>query len=355
MQIHYIPHPVFLLLFALVSTETIVQSSENNFRQIEIPALGETLQSRTVSPSENMPFAYNPMRLLNVNDDFIVVQDFRDDSFFTNLRWDTLEITSQWGEVSQGPEPYEFTNYPFHTFSRGDRIISIDGLTSEIRELRITEQGAETQNRQRIQYRSDTGILNRMVPLRNDLIIAINESFIDGQKSEWIAFSRDEEEEKFKFGSHPGEAAAGMDPWDFYIKNGIGRPDGSRMAAFYSNQNAIKIFDDTGRELHAVIPVENHMRTTARVFSERAEQLIRTPQWADDEYIFALKFIYEGEETHSQLEVWNWDGELVYRANLDQDVSAITASREHGKIVGVHYEQEQKLFVWDFDESKLTD
>jgi len=40
----------------------------------------------------------------------------------------------------------------------------------------------------------------------------------------------------------------------------------------------------------------------------------------------------------------------VYSASLDRPVSAIAASLKHGKVVGVSYEHESTLWVWELEE-----
>ena len=340
----------------LLSTSLLAQNNaDNQFRIIPYQQTADTLRVSDKFVSESQDIAYNPMNLLNLNDEFIIVKDMRPNNFFTTIKWSdsgSFEVLYTWGRESRGPESDEFATFPFHSYSSDSTLITAEPMIGVLRHIEISESEPILLKRLQVSINNSLGSLNRPIPVSDSLLFVINDMFIemdhnlDSESHEWAAVNPQTGELLFRFGKYPGDGYKNKDMfgWDFYTLGGISNPRNNRFASFYIGQNAFKIFDHHGTELHAV-KVDDELTNPQTLFNSITEKSIRTPNWADDEFIFTINYQHE----LPWLEVWTWDGELHFAAPFDLPVYRVTVSRKHRKMIGVSSEFENKLLIWDLD------
>jgi len=47
-------------------------------------------------------------------------------------------------------------------------------------------------------------------------------------------------------------------------------------------------------------------------------------------------------------EVWNWNGEPIYRAHFDKGITNFTLSEEHGRLYGLSASEQDVMFEYEF-------
>lgn len=145
---------------------------ENDFRLVEVPAASDTLRVSEIRVYDDVNIAFNPFKVHNINDEFIIVQDRIPESFFSTISWETLDVLYKWGRESRGPEAGEFPNYPYDNVAVTDagepHFQTYDAITGALRTLEITEEEAVIVDRSEIRMNPWLGPHNTMTRLSNE-------------------------------------------------------------------------------------------------------------------------------------------------------------------------------------------
>lgn len=98
------------------------------------------------------------------------------------------------------------------------------------------------------------------------------------------------------------------------------KPDGSKFASTYFHHNILKIFSSTGETLKAIKVRDPHLEKIST--DNEADFLYRVAGWASDTHLYfqgintTSDLFYENpDSTYTHLEIWDWEGQPLYRAN----------------------------------------
>lgn len=330
------------------------QSSEfHDIENADLVPISDTLNSQIVySGSEADPF--NPIRIVNVNDEYLVVSNERKNGIFQVFQIPGLELLYSWGNVGEGPD--EFRMLPVIEINvKNNELIFYEIITQQLRHYAVSDSSFEKIEEIPLSYTGQTDPLNHLQRLNDSLYIADYGTAFENSDHEYIALRPGENEPLFTFGSYPDSDLEGFERYRQYLKTNAAKPDESKFAAFYAYHNWIKIFNSEGGIIKAI-----QVRDSSLSEEDIREDfyMYRKVICASDHYIYTLgqyttssRMNENLESYNNSLEVWNWEGELVYRAMFDKPVNDFTVSEEYGKLYGISFYVIPELYEFDLPES----
>lgn len=352
---------VFVFLFAgLLSSCAIDRSTDNyvnlieEFKKVNANALSDTLsvnRTITISQNEDSLVIATPMRILNVGDNFLVVTENRIEKFINVFSLPDVNHLYSFGTISGGPEPGEFQSVPMYFNVSGDELISYDGLSRQLTYLQLVDSAISKTKEISLSFDGQMDPLNRVRRVRDDLYFADYGSSFENTEHEHIALEPGVDDSLFTFGRYPESNFEGFERYGQFMKENVAKPDGTRFATFYFRYNALKIFTSDGERIEAIKIDDPFIED--RLGDATDDFMYRTTATATDDYIYTLGYYTSRENISSPngsattfFEVWDWDGEPVFRASFDRFIDNYTVSETHQKIYAYSKSDEDTLYEY---------
>ena len=303
---------------------------------------------------ENELTLTNPFRILNLNDEYLLVSEYNSENFFNVLSLPELDYLYSWGTIGRGPGADEFSSIPVYLNIRNGDLVVYDDILRELKYISVTDSTVLMNDRRTLFYETQTEPLNRIRRITDDLYFADYGSSFENTDREHVALSPDNEDTLFTFGKYPDSDKVGFERYSFYLKENLAKPDGSAFAVFYFYHNKFKIYNDSGRETAAVLIHDSYSEHEISTLDKMYNY--RTAVWATDQYMYTLEQYYYRDEIQvdpdesnltTSVEIWTWDGDPVYRASFDRFISNFTVSEEFGKIYAFSTYKENRVYEYD--------
>jgi hypothetical protein len=299
---------------------------------------------------DNQTEIINPRVITIVDDEYLMVSSDRAEGFLQIFQLPDLEYLYSWGKSGRGPDEFEHT--PLTEINAfGDTISVYHFGTQSMRYYTVNDTALVPDQEVTLSYEDQTDVLNNISRLEEGVYI-MDYGDSPGQSSkEHIALETDNENPVFTFGGYPESDLSGFERYWKFMKSSTTKPDGSRFAAFYYFHNLIRIYDSNGDLKHELI-IEDE---TLNDRNEQAEEFhYRSLQSVSDSWIYSLGYnerrevMSENVESHiNSLEIWDWEGNPVYRALFDHPIHGFTVSEEHGLIIGYSLTDMENLYVYE--------
>jgi len=177
---------------------------------------------------------------------------------------------------------------------------------------------------------------------------------------EHIAIKTDDATPVSKFGEYPPSDIEGPDKFILFSKTNSARPDGTMFASFYSYFNRFKIYNSDFKLIKNVevydpsLPDPNVLQTI-----DNPERIIfRYVRRASDDFIFTHGMNETSESLWDDpipsittfVEVWDWDGNQLFRAHFDRKIVRFAVAENSGKIYALGAEPFDEIYVYDISE-----
>lgn len=339
----------FIFCFVMISCD---QNSESTLKQVEIEEDSNTVlePTRTMNTGENL--LYNPLRIINYNDEYLVLTETRGENFFHVYSLPDLSFKYSWGKAGRGPN--EFQTPPVYMDVSEESFIVYEGITRELRHFQIADTSFVYMDKSLLSYEGQTQPLNRIKRI-NDTLYFANYSTFEDTDFEHVALSPGVDTLLFLFGNYPSSDLESIEKEFHFSKSNTSNPDGSKFAAFYTKQNKLKIYDNHGDLLNE-IDIDDHNLLPENLNND--DFMYRSAVWASDNYIYTIGYngtserIFEDfdETFRTSIEVWNWEGEFINRVKFDRLIHNLTISEEFRKVYAFSYLHEDKIFEYDLDD-----
>lgn len=329
----------------------------NDFKKSEAIIFSDNLKVNRIIHFENELTLTNPFRILNLNDEYLLVSEYNSENFFNVLSLPELDYLYSWGTISRGPGADEYNSIPVYLNVQDGELVVFDDIQKELKYISVTDSKVLLNDRRTLSYETQTEPLNRIRRINDDLYFADYGSSFENTNSEHIAISPDNQNTLFTFGKYPDSDKEGFERYSFYLKENMAKPDGSAFGAFYFYHNMFKIYNESGEETAAVNihdPYQEHeISTLEKMYN------YRTAVWATDQFMYTLGQYYYNDEVPddpdesnltTSLEIWTWDGDPVFRASFDRFVSNFTVSEEFGKIYAFSSYKEDRIYEYDISD-----
>ena len=313
----------------------------------------ESLVATDISISEQ-EYLFSPVEMINYNDDYLIISERLNSDYIKIWKLPEVEFMYSWGDIGGGPE--EFLNIPMYLQTYTDNLIVHDVLARKVRYYNVTDSTLLLIKSSSLTYENQIDPLSKPVLLSPETFVVDYGTGFENTEYEHIIVKTDNDKPLGYFGSYPESELQSFDRYFEFSKTGIARPDLERYATFYNNYNRFKIYNRSGVLLKDMVvedPVlsemDDHNPADYRYF------LYRSPVWASNDYIYSLGFngysddLFEGANisTKTSLEIWDWDGNPVYRAAFDRYIRDFTVSEKHNKIYAYGFNTETSLFIYD--------
>ena len=348
---------LLILLTAVIfnsCSESDKNQTFNDFIETEAIAFSDTLKVNRVIHFEHKLTLTNPFRIINVDDEYLMVSEYNSENFFNVLSLPELDYLYSWGTIGRGPGAEEFNSIPVYINLQNGELVVFDDILRELKYIAVTDSTVLLNDRRTLSYETQTEPLNRIRRINDDLFFADYGSSFENTDSEHIAISPDNQDTLFTFGKYPDSDKEGFERYSFYLKENLAKPGGSAFAVFYFYHNMFKIYNESGEETAAVNiydPYQEHeISKPERLYN------YRTAVWATDQFMYTLGQYYYNDEVPDDpdesnltttLEIWTWDGDPVFRASFDRFVSNFTVSEEFGKIYAFSIFKENRMYEYD--------
>jgi hypothetical protein len=332
--------------------------SENwveDFTVLEAVPISDTLSvTRIVSmtPGESEVLLANPFNILNINDQYLVLTERRNENFISIFSLPDIEYLYSLGELSRGPEFDQFFSIPMDFNVHQDELIVFDGLSRQLRHLRIGDSTAAKTKEIELSYEGQMDPLNRVRRMKDELYFVDYGTSFEETDHEHAALTPGIDEIQFTFGNYPETDLDGFTRYATFMKSNQSKPDGSQFAAFYYNHNVLKIYSADGQLKDAIRISDPYVNYTLP--SERTDFSFRHATWSTNDYIYALGYYATDEQveapeesSQSYFEVWDWNGNSVYRAPFDRFIHGFTVSEPNQKIYAYSQKRENTIYVYN--------
>ncbi|MCC5905537.1 MAG: hypothetical protein JJU13_04990 [Balneolaceae bacterium] len=340
----------FLMIIGVVCACGRVDTGTELFESIPALPVADTLSAHVIS-FENETELLHPVRIVNVNDSYLVISDNRREGIFQVFNMPELEFLYSWGQTGRGPD--EFLIIPvteINTSEENELILYEIGL-QQLRYYKVSDSAFINTDEKFLSHNRQIDPLTHVQKLNNGYFVADYGTSFEDTNHEYIVLAPDQQEAIFTFGKYPSTELEGPERYFKYIKTNTASHDGSKFAAFYVYHNMFKIFNSEGQKVQAK-RVEDRNLTNEATISDSF--LYSTLEWASDNYLYSLGWHAEREKISenpesfkTSLEIWDWEGKPVYRASFDRAIHGFTVSENHGKLYGFTPLSLHEIYVYD--------
>jgi hypothetical protein len=317
-----------------------------------------SLKAEVVELSDNSNI-FRPVRILNHNDQYLIISERLNEDYIKVWSLPDLEFLYSWGKLGGGP--YEFLNTPMYFQSAEDELLVHDVLSRRVRNYEVTPSSIVLTKSTSLSYEDQIDPLSNPLMMSDGHFVADYGTGMEQTDNEHVIIQPGYDQPLTFFGKYPDTELQAFDRYFEFSKTGITNPKNGMFASFYNNYNRFKIYDSSGTLLKDIevndtelSKLDDHNSGDYRYF------LYRNPVWASDEYIYCIGFygfsdvLFEKPDssTTTSFEIWDWDGNAVYKTTFDRYIRNFTVSEAHNKVYGYGFNVEDSLFVYDLPELK---
>lgn len=356
------------LIIALISLSCnkngdVSNSLHNEFEAIQAASILDTLSPSKIHQLSDDLTLVNSFEMVNVNDSYLVISEQRSEDFINVFELPSVNYLYSFGRVSQGPEVYEFSSVPVFLDTYKDQLVIHDAISRRVRFIEIDINNVLKSAEKSLSYDGQLEPLSRVRMMDENLLFADYGTSIEHTDREFVALEPGNSDSLFtfgkypesEFGEYPEDGSEGFRRYNRFMKENLSSPDGTRFAAFYFRDNKFKFFNQSGDELVAA-NVDDPL-----LGDDLSDDFIfRTTGWASNRYIYTLGLNGSwsdlidnpeaDEKRKTTFEVWDWNGEPIYRAYFDRVITNFTVSEEYGRIYGLSASVQDVIFEYEIPE-----
>ena len=199
------------------------------------------------------------------------------------------------------------------------------------------------------EFKKNLGPMNGFVRVAENRFFMLNQP-TDPVDAELVILDNEKGETE-KTSPYPN-LAHNSDVYDYevYYKNGVSRPDGARVAYFYTYFKHFRIYDSNDGSLLKDVSV--NIEPYSKSFETETDSRLmayKRPS-ATQNYIYAIcsnRTVGDTGSLTDELQVWDWDGNPVASYTLDKRVSLYDVSEKYGKLYATTGYVEDSIYVFD--------
>lgn len=307
-------------------------------KTIQLAAISDTLHAVKDYDNFTETVLANPADLVNLNDSILVVLERRNQDFISVFEIPGINYLYSFGSLSRGPEPDEFVSPVNYINANVDQLITYEVASKSLKYLSISHSGVAKIKEGTLGYDDQMAPLDRVRHISGGLFFADYGTSDEKTNSEYVAIEFNKSDTLFTFGEYPESESTGFLRYAKFMKTNVSNRSGDRFAAFYLFLNRFKIFNQRGDELMQV-NLNDPVMMNENSFEERIIQ--RSTAWASDDFIYTIGLNGTSDElfdkpteagTPTFFEVWDWEGNSIYRAYFDRLITRYVVSETERKI-----------------------
>ncbi len=286
---------------------------------------GDTLKSKKVVDSE---VGYlNPLNLACVNNDYLVVYNYRPDTLFDLYSLPDMKFVNRYGVIGRGPKDFHMVDASmFNPVDGGFQTYSV--FRGDMLNVTVDKRGVNIKDR---------------TPMPIEMIMSARCNQFSPDK--YFYKSDNNEVEFYVYDTQNNEITSGPDFPTYWANGGLDpsqyflafmampvmKPSGDRLALFYQYYKRLRIYDNdmnlvTNINLQTK-PYEVKYNVTTGMPQTSYYSYPQTTQ--DAIYVLCTSSL---KPYRTELQVWGWDGAPLATYPLDQPCKYMAISEKHGKI-----------------------
>lgn len=306
-----------------------------------------TLRSEERSLSD---FPLLPSKLLAMNDKAIVF-DNGETGLFKVYSLPDFGFLYSFGEIGEGPDQLKFVDQNSLQV-HNQAIVVFTG--EEIVKYTLDLTYAEEIQRTKLPMLGSLLPINRLVLLTDSLFISDIWEVRPGGAEHQISDVKGQAS-VVHFGKLPQDASTNRleqsELYRRYLKSLVVNRESGKMVSFYIHENLIRYYSKEGYLVREVeVDFFNGRDIDRNDFTFRVEP-VATKDFIYVMYIGRSKqeIIDEPMDFRPQIEIWDWDGNLIRRYLLDQPITTFAVSDDYKKLYGISFFKEDVLFEYDLN------
>lgn len=332
------------IIFLLISCTPESESLDVEALPID---LDETLSASVISIDDEVDLI-NPQYLRNV-DEYLVILDRREENLFKVFRLPDLNFLYSWGRIGRGPGEFQSLNFSWFD-AVGDTVILNSPALFKLGYYAVTDSAFVLEAERALPMVMDMQVAFPSLQRIHDSLYVASYGFSQDTEYEFAAMSPDVNELLFTFGNYPETNLEGNEKFSRYVKTFVGKPDGSRMAAFYSRDNLFKLFDNKGELIRRVRVREPYLGSAEGEADYRYRGFVDSTE----DFIFVLgvnatpnELLEDPASFRFSLEVWDWEGHPLHRIMMEEQVIQFAISDYHGMLYGFTPNENSEIYQYD--------
>ncbi|MFK8163012.1 MAG: BF3164 family lipoprotein [Lewinella sp.] len=285
--------------------------------------------------------------------DKLIIFDKKTDKVFNVFNiYENLEFVNSWGLIGEGAEDtFEYIDRNSMSVFHGEL-----GFLAypEYHFYNIDDAGVFTKKNS-CNLIFVNGDINRMVPLGTDKFIMQPFPFLGIESPEFVVPECGPLPQVVdSIGSFPNADKISFSSLDeiqyFYLKSAAVHPDNGTLMAFYRYLDKVVLYSEGG-QLLSENSVSNRKMNEVRG-PDRRVYFMEAYSTGNFVYVLYLdKTDFELGQSFSsintELQVWDWEGELVARFTLDGPIFTFAVDQENNTVYGLQYSEEEPIVRFD--------
>lgn len=311
--------------------------------------------SATLAAADNIDYSgdrpyFLPFGLLNVNDQYLIKHRWTENDFLGVIKLPEMTYLYTWGTKGSGPG--EFSWPPMFLFTANDEDILLMSDIIDFKQEQFKVGISSLTLLQSDDFRQDgqTQPFEIVTPIDKQKYVVGNIPFDNDDNAEFLFLETNNEIPISAFGNYPNTTTEFQNKPHRFKKTGASNSKLKRFVAFYKYHDAFKVIDFNGDLIghHKVNGFEYEYADTVVV----DPYLSRNVTHSTDDLIYTIGYGMRMSELESgyrptTFEVWNWEGESVYRALFDRQIYSYAISEVHGKIYGFTLDDPENIYIYD--------
>lgn len=336
---------------ALVNCSELKSDHDDGIISAEITGSLSSLNSIDYLSPDSV---FNPFRILNINDQFLIVHQYADRNFLRVLTLPDLKPLYFWGSSGRGPGEFAMPPVHFNTMGSESTVIISDLMDFRQEHYTLTDSTLILGKSYMLRYSGQPNLIEKPRHIDDTTYFADNDPIDASDTAEYIILRPDNDQLVQKFGNYPINDVDPTLKIFLNMKSNAYNPEKGVFAAFYMSLNAFKLFRKDGELIgeymvdgfsYEAVNPEDALNYTYRYIQDSSNDHIYTlGVYGNAGELYEPKAEYG---TESIFEVWDWEGNSLRRYKFDRFIHAFAVSEKHGRIYGYSLSDPTKLIEYE--------
>ncbi|MFC5683652.1 BF3164 family lipoprotein [Flavobacterium sp. MAHUQ-51] len=324
-------------------------SNNNEEQTIKDISVNKTLVAKTIKISTNMLM---PTRIFNTNNKLVIYDQVKN-GMFKVFNLPEMEYQYSFGQIGKGPDEFSFIDANTMKMMN-DNLLFLDFHT--IKKLKIYNKEIKVSNSNSIRIEnSPVNGLNMI----NDSLYIYNLMGIKKNGYEHQMVNINSKKTIKEFGTYPDtniKYTNEFEQFNAYYKYSVSNPINNKLAIFYLYLNKMKIYSNKG-ELLQEINIEDNYREYSPKDKDK-NILFRGSCISTSNFIYVLRIDQPKNEIEKnfdsfkpKIEIWNWEGKLLKKYQLDKPITSFTVSEKDNKLFGISISNSNEIYEYKLPKS----
>lgn len=339
------------LIVLIIILSFVFSCKKNKETVVEFFPINDHLVSKVVEIPVTMAMALK----IIVTENNLIVYDHAKTNFLKVFELPTIQFLCSWGHFGKGGDGVK--TFDFGTLkAEGNNFRFVDFLKYQT--AVVQHDSIKIIRSQWLRTKVEP--LNGLIKI-NDSIYVFNRTSED--KFEHTLFNSNNNKQTFNFGDFNDRYK--IDKFfirnQFYQKRTVAKPDGERMAVFYTIFNKFKLYDNYGNLIKEIRIKNSDIETPIDLKNPMNNTIYNAETIATNNFIAVLNPNISAEESsrnkkfsNPTISIWNWNGNPIAKYQLDRPICSFAISEKTQKIYAVSSMVKNEIFEFNLPQTLIN-